>query len=233
MLKLALLAAGCWLLTQAARIVADDRHYLLMFASQGNPPLPAESHTFAVFAKATKDERGTFSLVESHCISWLPRSLEIEVLELNSVTGKNLSLAETLKWARKTDARVTMWGPYQVKKDLYDMAVQQVERLNANAIEYVVLDGRRRGRKASNCIHAVSDLDTTRRQLATGTAYGDLASQMVLRHFEPYLIESTEPTRWLCDQLQLKADEIRFVTAEANAETAATKSDINRVPKQP
>jgi hypothetical protein len=51
--------------------------------------------------------------------------------------------------------------------------------LAANAIAYICLDRMYRG-AASNCIHALSDLDTAQEALMTGTARGDQASLMVL-----------------------------------------------------
>jgi len=177
----------------------EDRYYMLIFASQGQPVVPSTSHTFAVFVKASgeRDED-----IESHCISWMPRDLLIETLRPMPVTGKNLTLEESLKYARSIDARITLWGPFPIKPELYAMAAEQAIRLNANMIDYIVLDNGRRGTRASNCMHAVCDLDSTRPRLATGTAFGELGTQMVLRHFERYILEDNQPTQWLTDHLQ-------------------------------
>lgn len=212
-----------WSCQQAAH--AGDRHYLLIFASQGQPVVPQTSHTFAVFAKSNGESKEC----ETQCISWMPQNLQIELLRSTPVNGKNLNLDESFKWARSIKARTTMWGPFLIKPELYEMAVAQVKRLNSNAVDYLALDGTRR--RASNCIHAVSDLDTTRGRLNTGTAFGESASQAVLRHFERYILEDDQPTQWLIDQLGLKSTEIRFVTTEPVANDArSTREGLIRSP---
>jgi hypothetical protein len=194
---------------------ADDRYYMMMFASQAEPNLPRLAHTFALFVKAPEGSNGKqLDKLETHSISWMPNDLNIQVLRAGPVMGKNLTLDESLKLARSMNARVTMWGPFLVKKELFDMASRQEKRLNNREIEYIVLDRRFRGRSASNCIHAVADLDTTQPALITGTAHGEAASEIVLRHLEKYIISSKESPRWLLEKLNLKPDEIRFATLE-------------------
>jgi hypothetical protein len=211
---------GLWLMSlliSQSSVRGEERHYMLIFASQGQPTAPRTSHTFAVFVKAKGEGAKD---IERHCISWMPQNLQIETLRPTPVAGKNLTLDESLRYARSISARVTLWGPFLIRPELYAMAVEQANRLKANAVEYIVLDGARRGVRASNCIHAVSDLDNTRSRLSTGTAYGDLASQMVLRYFERYILENDQPTQWLTDHLKLKSDEIRFATTEATQNTS-------------
>jgi hypothetical protein len=43
---------------------------------------------------------------------------------------------------------------------------------------------------ASNCIHALSDIDTDTRLLETGTARGEAASYLVLEHLQRSVIGS-------------------------------------------
>jgi len=202
--------------------IGEDRYYMLMFASQGQPTTPRTSHTFAVFVKTggSGDKQ-----IESHCISWMPGNLQIETLRPVPVTGTNLSLEQSLKWARSIKAATTMWGPFQIKPELYAMAAAQAKHLSANAIDYIVLDGSRRGNRASNCIHAVSDLDTTRTRLSTGTSFGESASQLVLRHLERYILDNDQPTLWLTDHLGLKADEIRFALPPTSMKEVRSSSE--------
>src|SRR6187402_3314780 len=81
------------------RSLAEERYYVTLFASQGDPNLPQFAHTFAVFTKATggndfpKDAK-----VENHTISWLPTTMEIHPLRLAPEKGKNFDLAATLQW---------------------------------------------------------------------------------------------------------------------------------------
>src|SRR5687767_253582 len=108
------------LLIPASSARAEEKYYMAVFASQGTPNLPRFAHTFAVFIKADAEQSGKDNKLETHCISWLPETLDVEPLRVKPERGKNLSLRETLEWARKNRFRVTMWGPFQIKKELYD-----------------------------------------------------------------------------------------------------------------
>jgi len=198
--------------TTGRTLFADDRYYMLMFASQGEANAPALSHTYAVFVKTPA---AAHTISEVRCISWLPSSLRIQLLRLRPEPGKNLSLEETNRWARDLDAQITMWGPFQIKKVLYDMAVLQAERLNRKELGYKALDWRFREGAAVSCSHAVSDLDTTQPLLETGPAHGNEASLMVLHHFQRYMIPSNKSITWLTDRLHLKSSEIHFATLPA------------------
>ena len=218
--------AAIFLSKNDAPLQAEDRHYMLIFASHHQSDRPPLCHTFALFVKATEKEQAVLQVVksdskveqlknydiETHSISWMPQSLDIEPLRRTPVRGINLDLAGSIRLANSQNAPVTMWGPFLIKKELYDMAVQQEQRLNRGAIGYIMLDRRYRGQGASNCIHAVSDLDTTQPALLTGTAHGEAASMMVLRHLERYILPSQESTSWLCEQLKLSPLNIRFAT---------------------
>jgi hypothetical protein len=155
--------------------------------------------------------------VETQSISWMPNNLDIRPLRFTPVAGTNLTLAQSLRWASLASAQVTMWGPFPIRRELYEMASRQAARLNSGNADYVVLDRRFRENGASNCIHAVSDLDTTQPPLATGTAFGNEASEMVLDHFRRYILPTKESTRWLVDQLKVKPNEIHIATPNAIA----------------
>jgi hypothetical protein len=190
---------------------AEDRFYMMIFASQAAPNIVRHSHTFAVFAKASG--RGQFPddyQLEAHTISWMPASRRIWPLRLGPVPGVNMNLADTFKWAEAEGKHVSMWGPFPVAQRLYDMAVSQETKLNQGKLQYLCIDGRFRQDRAVNCIHAVSDLDPTRTRLSTGTSHGKDASRLVLTHFEPYIQESRESNRWLVDRLKLNLDIVHF-----------------------
>jgi hypothetical protein len=191
---------------------AEDRYYMMIFASQGEPNLPKLAHTFAVFVKASGERKD--SKIDTHGISWLPKSLVIDPLRLKPEPGVNLDLAASLKFAKSHEARVTMWGPFLVQKKAYDLALKRIEFLNSGKIAYVVLDRRFRGGEASNCIHAVSDLDIEQPLLATGAAHGEASSELVLRHLERWIVPSKQDPGWLVDRLDLQKDKVRRVTME-------------------
>jgi hypothetical protein len=174
-----------------------DNYYVLVFASQGDTPTARLSHTFACFVKAGGGP-DDHKIVESMTISWLPKSLNVVVGRLLPEEGINLEFLPTLKWARGLDTNVSAWGPYSIKKDLYDRALKQKARLESGAVRYKAIDLKAllNREQNTNCIHAVSDIagDAV---LATGTAYGEAASGMVVRHLQPWIINPGETHDWV------------------------------------
>jgi hypothetical protein len=110
-----------------------------------------------------------------------------------------------------------MWGPLLIQKKCYDMALKRLELLNSGKIAYVVLDGRFRGGEATNCIHALSELDTDQPHLLTGAAHGDASSRMVLEHLQKWIVPSKEDVGWLTDRLELRNDQVRMAPLEKPA----------------
>ena len=183
---------------------AEDRYYMIMFASQAEPNLPKHAHTFALFVKASQEGKDPSKhKIDSHCISWLPKSLMIEPLRLQPEPGENLSLPASLKFAKANNAQVTMWGPFFIQKKCYDMALKRLEFLNSGKIAYVVLDRRFRGGQATNCIHAVSDLDADDGLLDVGTASGDEASRAVAGHLRRWMIKPEKTHDWVGKRIGL------------------------------
>jgi len=185
-------------------------YYMLVFASQGDPPTARMSHTFACFVKAGGGPND-HTILETITISWLPKSLNVVVRRVLPEEGVNLELLPTLKWARDLDTQVSAWGPYRIKKELYDRAAKQKARLESGAVRFKAIDLKvpLNRQEHSNCIHAVSDI--TGEELATGTAHGNAASGMVVRHLRPWMINSEETHKWVSDGLGLKKHTIRVV----------------------
>lgn len=194
---------------------AADRYYMMIFASQARPTAAQSSHTFALFAKVVGE--GANQQFETIPISWLPQGLKIEPLRRDPVAGVNLPIADTIRWAQSMNAQVSMWGPFPIKKDLYDMAAAQADKLAKGEIQYVMIDRHARGKGASNCIHAVSDMDSSQPLLNTGTAFGEEASKMVLSHLEPYILKPRTSNRWLVDRLGISPNVVRFINADLTA----------------
>ena len=141
--------------------------------------------------------------IEAHTISWLPATLVIEPVRLNPEVGKNLDLAASLAFAKSLDAQVSSWGPFAIKKELYDRALKQIDLLNSGKIAYIALDRRFRGQGASNCIHAVCDVDADKGFLDTGTAYGNEASQEAVSHLERWMVPTKEDLAYLNERLAI------------------------------
>jgi hypothetical protein len=185
------------------RGVAEEFYYLIVFAVEGEVNLPRYAHTFATFVKATG--RGPCSqcyTVEARTISWLPVTGEVRVARFAPEPGVNHDLAGSLRWAANLSARTTCWGPFQVRKELYDRACAQIERLESGTVLYKTVDGELWPR-ASNCIHAVSDVDADAGRLDTWTDYGEEASRLVVHHFLRWMIDPCRTHEWVCDRLGL------------------------------
>ena len=179
-----------------------EAYYMMVFDADGGEP--RSSHTFGTFVKATgngaKEEDDQF---EAHTISWTPASLEITILRRAPEPGVNLDLSATLRWARSVGARVSMWGPYRIEKELYDRALTQEERLRSGRVLYKAIDMNYRP-QASNCVHALSDIDTDNGFLNVGLEWGEAASRDVANYLRRWVINPEKAYPWVSERLELK-----------------------------
>jgi hypothetical protein len=186
----------------------DERFYVVIFAAQRVPNWPRFAHTFATFVKASPsaDPAGAAGAcrLESHTISWLPRTLDIRLWRRRPEPGINLDLRTTLLWVRDARARISRWGPFQIDRKLFDRAMRQEQRLATGALGYKALDSWFRPQKAFNCIHAVSDIDRDDGLLRTGTRRGEGASALVARHFQRWIIDPATSHDWVARRLGLE-----------------------------
>jgi hypothetical protein len=177
-----------------------DKFYMAVYAYQTVPNKPRFSHVFAAFVKAG-DRQETAPNFEAHTISWLPRSLNILILRRASEPGVNLDLHQTIELGLGHGARVSQWGPFQIKEELYERALVQIKRLNSGAIGYKALDRDVRPDVASNCIHAVSDLDMDQGMLMTGLDRGDAAAAAVVGHLRRWIVDPETTHAWVSERL--------------------------------
>jgi hypothetical protein len=147
--------------------------------------------------------------MESHTISWLPASLNIVLLRRDPEQGKNFDLPSTLKIAKSQGADVSAWGPFQIRKELYDRALAQIKRLETGKVGFKALDRAFRPDAATNCFHAISDI-VDGPLLNTGTAFGAPASEMVVQHLSPFFVEPRQPQPWVADALGLQKYGLAF-----------------------
>lgn len=171
---LTLLAAGCALNavrppTPAADLDAaslnyaepGERFYVLIFGSQNFPKKPAYSHTWATVARAV-DRPGQPPLLDVHTISWLPATLDIHPLDFSVERGTNLSLHETITYARRNRERVSVWGPYECRPSLFRRFLVQKGFLESGRVGYQCVDNLGEAARTGDgcdCIHALSDMD--------------------------------------------------------------------------
>lgn len=136
----------------------QPRYFFLLFGSQSIPFVPRTAHTWATFVKVTTDPSGG-TVIEPITISWLPADASVEPFRLRSVEGKNYDLAETLAIAKRDQSRVSVWGPYEIDAERFQLAVAQANKLESGKTRYRVFDSLGFNHSISHCVHAVTYAD--------------------------------------------------------------------------
>jgi hypothetical protein len=136
-----------------------ERYYAMIFGSQSSPKLLRYTHTWATFIRVVgegDDPRGY--QVYQHTISWLPASLVVRVLSPVSEQGVNLELYATLDAVLKNGESVTMWGPFEMRPEVYQRSLGIKAILDSGAAQYRAISTPR-NLLVSDCIHAVAAVD--------------------------------------------------------------------------
>jgi hypothetical protein len=165
-----------------------DRYFIIPFAYQDRGNHPEHSHSFIsvirVLAdnqqpkltpglKVRREENRNF---EAFTISWLPQDFMTNphlcvfdgfasrLIPQNNKCpvspGRNFTLEETIKLAVDQKNAVAMWGPYEIKKAAFDLAVKRKRLLDGGTIKYRADDRLYRKEKvAISCFHAMAGLD--------------------------------------------------------------------------
>jgi hypothetical protein len=165
-----------------------DRYFIAPFAYQDQGNNPKLAHSFLSMIRVVGDgkkpnltpafRRGRFGNrnFETFTISWLPHDFEtnphLRVFEgvgslvlpqMNKCpvsAGRNLRLDQTLKLAVNVKNAVGMWGPYEIKKEAFSLAVKRKQLLDRGTIGYRADDRLyRKDRVAINCFHAIAGPD--------------------------------------------------------------------------
>jgi hypothetical protein len=187
----------------------DERYYVIVFGSQSPLKRPKYTHTWATFIKVTDPEFGLKVDVEPSTISWMPKTLDIKAWNLTVEPGVNLELIETVELMLKSEQRVSMWGPYEMRPGLYKKLMIQKDFLERSGIGYQCVDTygeAARKRNGCDCIHAITDADNEfdRRHYHL-RRYGETASEFIVQQcFERGLLIKPERTHdWLIPKLGL------------------------------
>lgn len=184
---------------------AGESYYLAVFGSQRPSGLPSHTHSFATFVRvAGLDAGGGACQVQCWTISWMPQTLEIDIYRLFPECGVNLDLHSTLRWALGDRQRVSLWGPYQIRKELFEQALGQVAHLQSGAVRYKAVDMGYPTECVSNCIHALGDVVLGGSQLRIGTpGWGESASYFVTLAYAPWIIQPCQTHDWIAVRLGL------------------------------
>jgi hypothetical protein len=165
-----------------------DRYFIVPFAYQDRWIKPQLSHSFISVIRVLADgkqpslrsgfRRGRYKNrdFEAFTISWLPHDFDTNphlcvfdgvgsrvVPKWNKCpisAGRNFRLDKTLKLAVNAKNAVGMWGPYEIKKEAFDLAVKRKQLLEGGTIRYRADDRlSRKDRVAINCFHAMAGLE--------------------------------------------------------------------------
>jgi hypothetical protein len=185
---------------------AGEAYYVVLFASQRVPNDPEYSHTFATFVRTSWPGNGRCTRpvsVEAHTISWLPSNLKIRVLALMPESGHNYTLDQTLRYALANDARVSLWGPYQIEPELYVRALRRKQQLESGNVCFKADDALYDSDCVTNCIHAVGGTVDGMRVRVLIPGWGEVASYAVLLRMEPWIIDPNCVHPWVGSALGL------------------------------
>jgi hypothetical protein len=181
-----------------------DMYFMILFSQDGGWR-PRFSHTYAAFVRAHRAGPKDSDKLATHTISWMPATLDVRLLN-GPEQGVNLSLKASLDHSVSMGPPISMWGPYQIQKELFERAVRQETVLKEGKLLYKAIDGGvRADGEGLNCFHAVADIDKDRGLLETGLlAYGDEATAMVARHLQRWIVNPTANNDWVADALGLR-----------------------------
>ncbi|GIW84534.1 MAG: hypothetical protein KatS3mg107_0194 [Gemmataceae bacterium] len=138
--------------------IGQNRYYMILFGGQAIPFRPRTAHTWAIFARASRQADGTLA-VEWFTISWLPAEGPVRPLRLWPQPGKNYTLEETMRRAAEQKDRISMWGPYEISALRYELARQWFFQLSCGRVRYRVLDTLWYNPRIAHCVHAVTYAD--------------------------------------------------------------------------
>lgn len=223
--------------------LAHERYFIIPFAYEDRGNHPEFSHSFIsvirVFA-TTKPAKLTPGLptrkyknweFEAFTISWLPADFMTNPhlcvfaggfgsrLFPNSnkcpiSPGRNFSLAETLKLAVDAKNAVAMWGPYEIRKQGFDLGVRRKELLDKGTIKYRADDRLyRKDKVAISCFHAMAGLDEL---YPNGGLFGTGFKMWGFNGTARVLIEYTDKAHFkglLLDPVDVKKDRTVWVYA--------------------
>ena len=220
----------------------DDRYFIIPFAYENKGNEPAFSHSFLSVIRVFGDDRqpelnpglkaGVFKghEFEAFTISWLPHDFPenpdlcvfegfgaVLVPSLNECPlceGKSFDLPTTLKLAVLEKGAVGMWGPYEISKAGFDLAVERLRLLDKGTIKYVADDRRyRKELVAINCFHAIAGLHES---FPDGGIFGTGFKMWGLNGTRQVLLQYTTSDRGkglLLEPVDIKKDLFGFVYA--------------------
>ena len=219
-----------------------DRYFMIPFAYEDRGNHPEHSHSFITVIRVLPDDKQSKLTpgletrkyknreFEAFTISWLPHDfmsnpnlcvfdgvgarLNPESNNCPVSPGRNFTLAETIKLAVDQKNAVAMWGPYEIKKGGFDLAVKRKNLLDGGTIKYRADDRlTRKNKVAISCFHAMAGLDQL---FPNGGLFGTGFKMWGFNGTARVLIEYTEKANYrglLLEPVDEKKDRYGFVYA--------------------
>ena len=219
-----------------------DRYFIVPFAYENRGNDPEYSHTFVSVIRVLADDkqakgisglkRGTYRNrnFEAFTISWLPHDfaqnpnlcvfsgpgarLFPERNQCVTSVGRVFSLEETLRLGVNAKNAICMWGPYEIRRDGFDRAVERLRLLQGGSIKYRADDRlTRKDRTAINCFHATANIYEL---YPNGGLFGTGFNMLGINGTSRVLIEYTKKASnqgILLEPVDVKGDRYGFVYA--------------------
>ena len=219
-----------------------DRYFIIAFAYENEGNDPEFSHSLMSVIRVFADDkqpRLTQGLklrryknreFEAFTISWLPGDfmtnpdlcvfkgtgarLFAKANQCPLLPGRNFTLEETIKLAANERYAVGMWGPYEIDKKGFDLAVDRKRLLDTGTIKYRADDRLyRKDRVAINCFHAIAGLTEL---FPNGGIFGTGFKMWGLNGTARVLIEYTERATikgLLLEPVDVRKDRYGFIYA--------------------
>ena len=165
-----------------------DRYFIIPFAYENKGNDPEFTHSFMSVIRVLADDKQlelTPGLTkrtyknrdfEAFTISWLPHDFDTnpDLCVFDGFgarlfpswnkcpvsVGRDFNLEQTIKLGVSVKNAVCMWGPYEITKGAFDLAVKRLRLLDSGTIKYRADDRlTRKKRVAINCFHAMAGLE--------------------------------------------------------------------------
>jgi hypothetical protein len=177
-------AVATVLLAAGSARAADD-FYLTVFTAETVPFRSKYTHTFVAFQRVPCGG----GPVEQHHISWLPANLNGRRITLHPEPGVNLPVADTFAYCRKHEMRMSAWGPYRIKPELFEMLKCQAAKLSAGTVMYKPTDNLYNSDYAANCYHAIWQPVAPHRKYSGAFNCGDASGAATVQLFRCWIID--------------------------------------------
>jgi hypothetical protein len=217
------LVSGGWVMARSTPKgkTSASQYFIKLYGSQRPGNRPKFSHTFATFTEQNAQSGGPVA----RSISWLPRDGNINPFGPPEV-GRNYSLDETLAWLDKAGSTMRWESPEaEIEQRLFDSAMERIQEFGGGTLQYVMIDNFAwRPHKASNCIHAITDLSLCLAELGmpfTGILHGIEASRFVYQYLFPFYVQApalSQEDEALFDRLQ--NDHIHRAIVQSSLQTS-------------